>query len=94
MAYLYSKGAEESFFLSTALNELFLMFFEDIKNAPFNSREKTVANKAKAQKAYGKEVDMLRAIALLIKNHPQTVWDLRIVPHRKVCWEIRIWALS
>lgn len=73
MAYLYSKGAEESFFLSTALNELFLMFFEDIKNAPFNSREKTVANKAKAQKAYGKEVDMLRAIALLIKNHPQTV---------------------
>jgi hypothetical protein len=73
MAYLYSKGAEESFFLSTALNELFLMFFEDIKNAPFNSREKTVAKKAKAQKAYGEETDMLRSIALLIKNHPQTV---------------------
>ena len=52
MAYLYSKEAEETFFLDPALNELFLFFYQEIRNTPYISRAKGLAERNEAKEIY------------------------------------------
>lgn len=48
MAYLYSKEAEQTFFLNPGLNELFLFFYQVIRNTPYETREKEQSKIIKA----------------------------------------------
>lgn len=70
LGYLYKKRVEEEFFSDPGLNELFMHFYEDIRDAPYISKKDSPLAREEAQLGYIKEIKTLRKIAdLFAKNH-------------------------